>query len=272
MRFCPLRIDGDCVLDLSAPLFQVRVPRGLQMLRRRRGLMVAIAIVVSLCVLLLINAPRERNLGSGPTRMNRLRYIGMASWHWSSEHSGRLVVQEAPASAGEPTQSWATRLLPYIELADLYERIDGSVGWDDPVNREWYGVEVDEFFNPAFCSADEATNAAGYALSHFAANRRVAESKSITDQDGISRADGSSNTLMYGEAAGRFKPWGQPGNWRDPAEGINASPDGFGGPDDGAMFVFCDNHVRFIASDIDPTVLRALATPDGGESVESSSF
>ena len=35
---------------------------------------------------------------------------------------------------------------------------------------------------------------------------------------------------MAGEVAGDFKPWGDPTNWRDPALGINRSPEGFGGP------------------------------------------
>jgi hypothetical protein len=244
------------------------------MLRRRRGLEIAVAIliVVLLCALLLIQAPGERNLGSGPTRWRQLPNIGLASFRWSSEHSGRLVMQERPASAEEPTQSWATSMLPYLEQEALYKRIDRSTEWDDPANREWYGIEVEAFLNPALYSTGETTNAAGYALIHYAANRRLAESATVRDQDGVSRADGSSNTLMFGEAAGRFKPWGQPGNWRDPADGINTSPDGFGGPDGGAMFVFCDNHVRFIASDVDPAVLRALATPDGGEAVDAHSF
>jgi hypothetical protein len=244
------------------------------MVRRRRGLEIVLAIltVALLCAVLLMQTPRERNLGSGPTRRTQLRDIGLASLNWSTDFSGRLVVQEAPTSAEEPTQSWATSILPYIDQPTLYEHIDRSAAWDDPVNREWCGIEVEAFLNPALLSTSETRNAAGYALNHYAANRRLAESRTVTDYDGISRADGGSNTLMYGEAAGHFRPWGQPGNWRDPAEGINTSPDGFGGPDGGAVFVFCDNHVRVIAPDIDPAVLRALATPDGGESVKSETF
>ena len=83
--------------------------------------------------------------------------------------------------------------------------------------------------------------------------------------------DGLSNTLLAGEAAGNFKPWGYPANARDPALGINKTPDGFGGPwisKKGANFMFADASIRFFTDDIDPAVLKALSTPNGGESVK----
>ena len=58
-----------------------------------------------------------------------------------------------------------------------------------------------------------------------------------------------------------FKPWGHPANWRDPAKGLNQSPEGFGGPfPGGANILFADGSVRFIKNTINPTVFRALAT------------
>jgi hypothetical protein len=236
--------------------------------------MIALAIVavVPACIFMLNGRSENQHRGSGPTRLTRPRDIALASLNWASSSSVRLVVQESRNSSDEVIQSWSTQLLPLLDAAALYERIDQTATWDATVNRQWYRREVDAFLNPAIYSTGEFMDAAGYALNHYAANRRLAESRTVTDLDGISRADGGSNTLMYGEAAGHFKPWGQSGNWRDPADGINTSPDGFGGPDGGAVFVFCDNHVRFIASDIDQAVLRALATPDGGERIDPSSF
>jgi hypothetical protein len=71
-----------------------------------------------------------------------------------------------------------------------------------------------------------------------------------------------------GEVKEHFKPWGHSVNWRDPAEGINKSPDGFGAPwGGGAQFSFMDGSVRFISEGIDPAVLRALSAPAGGEKI-----
>ena len=80
--------------------------------------------------------------------------------------------------------------------------------------------------------------------------------------------DGTSNTLMAGEAFGHYKPRGHPRNWRDAALGINQSPYGFGGPrKSGGVIVMADASVRLLSADTDPAVLRALATPSGCEPV-----
>lgn len=34
--------------------------------------------------------------------------------------------------------------------------------------------------------------------------------------------DGTSNTLLMGEAAGNYKPWGNPTDWRDPPSALIA--------------------------------------------------
>ncbi len=75
--------------------------------------------------------------------------------------------------------------------------------------------------------------------------------------------DGLSSTILIGEVAANFKPWGDPVNWRDPALGLGASPDRFGGVpgERGAQFVFMDGSVHFLSEDIDPQVLRARARP-----------
>jgi hypothetical protein len=85
-------------------------------------------------------------------------------------------------------------------------------------------------------------------------------------------SDGLSNTLLSGEAVSEPMAWGSPVNWRDPRLGVNRSRDGFGGPwrtTPGAGFVMGDGSTRFINEEIDPRVLEALATPSGGEKVDT---
>src|SRR5260221_14749236 len=82
--------------------------------------------------------------------------------------------------------------------------------------------------------------------------------------------DGTENTLLIGEVNANFRPWGDPANVRGPARGINRSPFASGGPPQshGALFGMADGSVRFINERVSPEVLRALATPDGGEPVD----
>jgi hypothetical protein len=107
----------------------------------------------------------------------------------------------------------------------------------------------------------------GYGLSHYAANARVlGADRPMRPQD---ITDGLSHTIMAGEVKENFRPWGDPVNWRDPALGLQTSPDGFAGPWSSGItqFSMMDGSVRIISKDIDPAVLRALATPNGGEPV-----
>jgi prepilin-type processing-associated H-X9-DG protein len=64
-----------------------------------------------------------------------------------------------------------------------------------------------------------------------------------------------------------LKPWGHPWQWRDPALGLNQSPDGFGSPDSQGRvhFLMADGSVRTFSTKTSPEVLRALATPNGKE-------
>lgn len=76
--------------------------------------------------------------------------------------------------------------------------------------------------------------------------------------------------IVCGEVAGEFMAWGDPANLRDPMRGINRSRDGFGSADErGANFLMADGSTRFLATDIDPSVLAALASP-GKEDVAAA--
>ncbi len=75
---------------------------------------------------------------------------------------------------------------------------------------------------------------------------------------------GTSSTILVGSVAERFRPWGHPANVRDPALGINrVGPPGWSG----AMFLMCDGSVQFLPESTDLSVMKALATPRGGESL-----
>lgn len=81
--------------------------------------------------------------------------------------------------------------------------------------------------------------------------------------------DGTETTLLVGEAAGNYKPWGDPTNVRDPGLGVGRSLDGFGGPpgSEGAYFLMASGNVRFFSNKTDPKILKAYGTPNGGEKV-----
>lgn len=167
------------------------------------------------------------------------------------------------------------------------EDLDFSVPWNKPPNDRIYKCNLWLFANPAI--RGPYFDKDGFGLSHFSGNVHVlpirtvkpaefdADDRSYGPMRQLSKTnqtinvsqitDGASNTLLIGTVSERFKPWGHPANVRDPALGVDRSPDGFGGPPswNGAIFSFCDGHTALINKKIDPRVFRQLATPSGGE-------
>jgi len=167
---------------------------------------------------------------------------------------------------GVAYHSWQTHLLPFLERKDLYQRIDFTRPWVDTVNREIFQESLRSFLNPGVQTQDEQ-DSNGFACSHYAANSRIlALGRGISIEE---ISDGTSMTIIAGEAAGRFRAWGDPVNFRDPSMGINVSPSGFGSPyAGGAHFLMADGRAQFINEHIDPDVLDALSGPADGRPTE----
>ena len=171
---------------------------------------------------------------------------------------------------GTAYHSWQTMILAYIDEAPLYNSIDFDVPWTDPLNAAHFQYPAEVYLRPGI---GERIDAAGFALSHYAGNSQVflpngtAGIRTITD--------GTSYTILVGEVAAGFKPWGDPTNVRDPAAGLLHDANTFGSfnLERGSVdFLMGDGAVIPISVNIDPEVLKALATPDGGEQIPVGSF
>ncbi|HZL89120.1 MAG TPA: DUF1559 domain-containing protein [Pirellulaceae bacterium] len=195
---------------------------------------------------------------------NNLQQFGVGA------HSYHDMAQSLPAGMlvdehGLPSHGWMTLLLPHLDQPRLAEKVKLDKPWNDPVNREAFEAHLP--FTTIDSPRTPKKDADGYALSHYAGS---------VDLLGSSRAwklqevtDGMSQTVLIGEAAGNYKAWGYPRNVRDLRLGINQSTAGFGGPWDnnGGQFTFADGSVHFIHPNIDPKVLKALATPNANDEV-----
>ena len=210
--------------------------------------------------------------GGGAARRNnsanKLKQIAIAAQNFYDTHSRLLPAGVTVDGQGRALHGWQTMILPYIDEAPLYNKIDRTRPWNNPVNLPHFRVQLDEYLNP---SADPTVDANGFGLSHYAGNVWVLGG---TKQHTLKEIkDGASKTFLAGESAGNFPAWGKPGNWRDPALGVDRSPDGFGGNRRGAtQFVMVDGSVREVFDDVDPAVLKALSTPAGGEEIKSEGY
>jgi prepilin-type N-terminal cleavage/methylation domain-containing protein/prepilin-type processing-associated H-X9-DG protein len=202
-----------------------------------------------------------RSLAARTQSQNNLKQMALATCDYAEAHDKVLPPGSTFDRFGTPLHSWQTLILPYIEQEALFKTIKLDRPWNDPVNADAMRTRVKNYLHPLL---DDRPAERGFALSHYAGNVRVLGGNSGQPLDRF--PDGLSNTILVGEAAGNYRPWGHPLNLRDPALGLHRSPNGFGGPArEGTNFAFADGSVRLIRNDIDPKVLKALSTPDGGE-------
>ena len=197
-------------------------------------------------------------------RRQNLRELGFAVHNFHDVSDG--FPTPLPLKPGQAEHSWATKVLPYsLWLVDM----DLQKPWDHPDNQAEARKLVPQLLNPDLVPIvlrDEN----GYGVSHYAGNKNLFEAPARLSFEDIS--DGAANTLMIGEVSANFQPWAKPRTNRDPALGLNRSPDGFGSlpGHPGAYFLMADGSVRLVSRDTAPEVLKALGTPSGHESLDES--
>lgn len=192
-------------------------------------------------------------------RVKTPQNIGLSLHYYASDHDGFLP----PSVLGADQHGWATSLLPYFDMEAEFNSLHLDRMWNDPPNQPVTRSFITNLKNPGI---EETANANGYPLNHYAANSRIIQPGKQMTLDEISQADGLTNTILLGEIGGHFQPWAAPGSRRDPAEGIGQRPNQFGIPDSQlVIFTFGDGSARPVNTDIDPKILKAWATPDGGE-------
>lgn len=189
--------------------------------------------------------------------------------HNREDHEGVGVVL-IQGKGGQWYHGWPILLLPYCEKTTLYSQSDKSKPWSHPVNAPVFRTKISLFLREY---EEQLFDPNGYALLHYAANSHLLRRTKSVSLAEINQNDGTSQTIFFGEIPGRYKPWGHPYHWRDPALGINRNLNGFGNLQaQGANFSMADGSVRFISEKISPRVLKALATPNGNEQLSNEEW
>lgn len=158
---------------------------------------------------------------------------------------------------GTVVHSWETQLLPYLDQQPLFNQIDQNQPWNAPANATAFQQTVPTFLQPV---VTETHDPQGYALNHYAGNQQVLKPEGGFRIRNIT--DGHSYTILMGEISVGFRPWGQPGNIRDPAQGLSGQANNFGSHDpEGVLFLFADGRVKLIDKSIDVETLSNIANP-----------
>lgn len=169
-------------------------------------------------------------------------------------------------NSGKPLLSWRVLLLPYLDEEELYNKIDLTVPWDDPINATIFPRMPTVFRHPN-AAEQNFYNQSGYYLvtgpgTLFPASGPLGPND-ITDDP--------TQTILVIEAKSSMMP----GSWAEPIDidyaamqgniGGNPSTEVGGLLDNGVAMATTDGRGHFLPNTTDPLVLRALITPQGGE-------
>ncbi|MGZ0169354.1 MAG: DUF1559 domain-containing protein [Planctomycetales bacterium] len=180
----------------------------------------------------------------------------------------------------EKRLSWLASVLPFVDQAPLFMKIDFEEPWDDEANELAANTRIPVFMNPGW-----PVNADGPGETHYVGIAGLGKDAPMLPANhkragmfGVNRktrfrdiTDGLSNTMMTSEASGKLGPWIAGGEstirplTKKPY--ING-PDGIGGPFTGGVQIgLGDGTVRFVSENIDPTVFERLSTMADGQVV-----
>ncbi len=238
--------------------------------------------------LLLPAVQQAREAARRTQDRNNLKQIGLAMHNFhDAYHNFPVGTVDAPDLKPDKRLSWMASILPFIEQVETSNMLDKKKAWDDAANQAARQRQIEPFLNP---SVGQPTDPVGNGLSHYAGMAGVGEDAPTlpkTDKRagifGYDRKvsvrdirDGTSNTIAVVNVDQRLGPWAAGGSPTIRAltkEPYIHGPDGIGGKHPGgANVLMADGSVRFISQNVDPTIMRALVTMNGGEVINNADF
>lgn len=232
-----------------------------------------VALAPAAVAVLLPATQASRAAAQRSQSVNNLKQIGLAMHNFHSANDF-FPPQATYGKNKKPLLSWRVALLPYLEQAALYNEFKQDEPWDSPHNKTLIARMPPVFAIPGAKAETGKTYYRG-----FSGQSALFESEQ-KDGTGVriqSVTDGTSNTLGIVEAKEAVV-------WTKPEEEIpfvaNADPANaknllgmLGGHFAGGFNVlFLDGSVRFLKVTINPVILRALITRNGGEVIAQDAF
>ncbi len=188
---------------------------------------------------------------------NNLKQIGLAMHNYLDAHKSRFPGPAILDKQGKPLLSWRVQLLPYLAQEELYKEFHLDEPWDSEHNKKLIAKMPAVFASPG----TKATAGKTTYLAPVGRDTVFADPKGMKITD---ITDGTSSTILLVDVPDdQAVVWTKPADWsfnpKQPLRGLGIK---YGA---GFLALFCDGSVRFIHKAVDPDVLKALITPQGGE-------
>jgi prepilin-type N-terminal cleavage/methylation domain-containing protein/prepilin-type processing-associated H-X9-DG protein len=279
-------------------------------------LLVVIAIIAVLIGLLLPAVQKVREAANRMSCSNNLKQLGLAL-HNYHDAFGRFPPGRLTSATIE--HSWPSFLLPYLEQDNLQRGYNFLVSWDHKANDSGINQhQLKVFLCPSAPSGRVGANNRGILdypainqMNHTKTPWLTLNPKSDPTYLGVlghnvgrriaDVTDGTSNTLLLAEDAGRNQHWiagriagnlGESGAWANPGSaivihGFDPTKLAYPGPcavnctnsqnvyafhPGGANALFTDGSVHLLKADMNLNVLIALMTRAGGEVIPDGAY
>lgn len=183
----------------------------------------------------------------------------------------------------ESRLSWLAMIAPYLGHLDWQRQLAFGRPWNDAANQPITRRPLEQVINPLLGPMQTPS---GYPVTHVAALAGVGSDAADLPADharaglfGSNRqmprsalGDGASHTIALVGVVSQLGPWAQGGPATLRAftqQPYVNGPDGIGtGQSDGMLVGMADGSVRFIAADVDPSVLEMLASANDGRRLQ----
>lgn len=200
-----------------------------------------------------INAARHAAMAS--SCQGHVGQLCLGLRNYESVH-GRLPPAYTTDANGNRLHSWRTLILPYMEQHQLYESIDLTKPWDDPINAAACNTSPHGLVCPALASNIAATNLTTY-LAVVTPESAIRAGESAATE-GL--AAQSETLLIIDATPDKAVPWMSP---YDADEQLllqfdRDSPSQHAG--DIMLAGFADGRARFLTPDLSADARRALIT------------
>lgn len=202
---------------------------------------------------------------------SNLKQIGIALFN-----SHDIYDQFPKSAAGNPAVSWRVHALPFLDHVEIYDSYHQAEAWDSDSNVPFAKQQIYHLTCP---SSEASQDRLGRYFTHYA---MVEGAGTFGNKDWSGKlsdmTDGNSNTLAVVEAAGLNIVWTEPRDSKvsDSNLGINLT-----GPTPteslalisawhrgGGHVLLADGSVHILSQNIDPSVLKALTTVNGNDSID----